>query len=200
MPESLSTPTSPPTTTTSTCEAMWNNTKHAKKNGFTASPYYEILWKVEPSVLQKKDVYCTYPSEWFLLFCCPRPRLLVIGSIQSTVFAITFLDSVGNKFASCVLPLLIRAIMFVIAATWLWSSSISWNRIAILTATQFCCPHGWRVRWRFFGGVEFTLFPLTDVSQTSTQVLTIIKEWLQHCTVCVHVYIVREATLIESMF
>jgi hypothetical protein len=30
--------------------------------------------------------------------------------------------------------------------------------------------------------------------------LTIIKEWLQHCTVCVHVYIVREATLIESMF
>jgi hypothetical protein len=32
------------------------------------------------------------------------------------------------------------------------------------------------VRWRFFGGVEFTLFPLTDVSQTSTQALTIIKE------------------------
>ena len=137
-------------------------------------------------------------SEWFLLFCCPRPRLLVIGSIQSTVFAITFLDSVGNKLASCVLLLLIRAIMFVIAATWLWSSSISWNRIAILTATQFCCPHGWRVRWRFFWRCWIYLIPADRCFANLHS--SVDDQWLQHCTICVHVYIVREATLIESMF
>ena len=54
----------------------------------------------------EKDVYCTYPSEWFLLFCCPRPASLSLAAFNPQCFPSSFLIAgVLNytKLVSCVM-------------------------------------------------------------------------------------------------
>ena len=92
------------------CETMWNNTQHApkKSSGFTILGNSMKGGAISPAE-KGRVLHCIALFFWmflvvFVCFCCPRPRLLVTGSIQSAVLAITFLNSVGNGLASCVLP------------------------------------------------------------------------------------------------